>query len=76
MSPYTMIKMEIQLKKVPALEQRTKRVKVCKNPPSWIEVPVEIPDENAINQFIKRQNRSEDRLDRKIFEMKYARTDI
>lgn len=58
------------------MEQKTKRVKVCKNPPTWIEVPVEIPDENAIKQFIKRQNRSEDLLDRKIFEMRYARTNI
>ena len=71
-----MIKMEIHLKRVPAVEQKTKRVKVCKNPPTWIEVPVEIPDENAINQFIKKQNRSEDLLDRKIFEMRYARTNI
>ena len=71
-----MIKMEIKLKRVPAVEQKTKRVKVCKNPPTWIEVPVGIPDENAIKQFIKRQNRSEDLLDRKIFEMRYARTNI
>lgn len=71
-----MTKMEIQSKKVPEVEQKTKRVKVCKFPPTWIEVPVDIPDDNAITQFISRQNRSEDFLDRKIFEMRYARTNI
>jgi hypothetical protein len=71
-----MIKMEIHSNKVSAMEQKTKRVKVCKFPPTWIEVPVDIPDENAVSQFIKRQNRSEDLLDRKIFELRYARTNI
>lgn len=71
-----MKKLEIHLRQVPTVEQKTKRVKVCKVPPTWIEVPVEIPDENAISQFIKKQNRSDDLLDRKIFELRYARTNI
>jgi len=71
-----MIKMEIQSKQVPFVERKTKRVKVCKFPPTWIEVPVEIPDENAIKQFIERQYRTEDFLDRKIFEMRYAPSNI
>ncbi len=71
-----MKKLEIHLRQVQTVEQKTKRVKVCKFPPTWIEVPVEIPDENAISQFIKKQNRSDDLLDRKIFELRYARTNI
>lgn len=68
--------MEILSKQVTRAGQKTKRVKVCEFPPTWIEVPVDIPDENAINQFIKKQNRSDDPLDRKIFELRYARNNI
>ena len=68
--------MDILSKKVPGAVQKIKRVKVCEVPPTWIEVPVDIPDENAISQFIKRQYRSDDLLDRKIFELRYARTYI
>jgi hypothetical protein len=63
-------------KQVSGAVKKIKRVKVCEAPPTWIEVPVDIPDENAISQFIKRQNRSDDLLDRKIFELRYARTYI
>jgi hypothetical protein len=71
-----MIKMEIHSKQIPTVGQKTKRIKVCKVPLTWIEVPVDIPDEYAISQFIKKQNRSDDLLDRKIFELRYARTNI
>ena len=68
--------MEKLSKQVPTTEQKTKRIKVCDVPPTWIEVPIDIPDKNAISQFIKRQNKSDDLLDRKIFELRYARSNI
>ena len=68
--------MKILSKQVTRAEQKTKRIKVCEFPPTWIEVPADIPDAKAISQFIKKQNRSDDLLDRKIFELRYARTNI